>query len=175
MQPSVLVNSTGIVPVGGVLTIEDEQWDDAIQVGLMSAVRLVKQLAPCMASQGGSIVLVNGAFAVQPHPDFVVSAVITGALRTFAKAISTDLAKNNIRVNSVLPGATQTALWDGISEATGVSVGDLLQEAATSNPLKRVATVNDIAHAVTYLCSPNASYINAASIIIDGGSTMSMG
>jgi NAD(P)-dependent dehydrogenase (short-subunit alcohol dehydrogenase family) len=171
---SCVVNSVGIVPVGGIMDISEEEWHQTLQVSFMSAVRLVKAFSPLMQEHGGSIVLINGVFAIQPDPNFVVSSAITGALRNFAKAVSKDLSKYKIRVNCILPGATKTDLWNGISQSLNTDLTELTQAISESNPLKRIANPEDISKAVSYLCSDSASYINGASLVIDGGSSMAM-
>ncbi|MCX7121991.1 MAG: SDR family oxidoreductase [Gammaproteobacteria bacterium] len=173
-----LVNCVGVVPVGGVMEIEERQWHDTFQIAFMSAVNLIKYFSPMMQEKGGSVVIINGVFAIQPDANFVASAAVTGALRNFAKAISKDLIRYRIRVNSLLPGGTQTPLWDDIAIDLGkklnISAEHLSQSAAASNPLKRLAEPNDIAQAVNFLCSDEASYINGAFLTIDGGASLAM-
>ena len=173
-----LVNCVGIVPVGGVLEIEEQQWLQTFHISLMSAVSLVKNFSPMMQKKGGSIVIINGAFAIQPDANFVVSAAVTGALRNFAKAISKDLIRYRIRVNSVLPGGTQTPLWNEItadlSKKLNIPAEEISHGVASQNPLHRLATPKDIAHAVNFLCSEDASYINGAFLTIDGGASFAM-
>lgn|SRR3990167_6466957 len=173
-----LIHCVGVAPVGGVLEIEDKKWHDTIQTSFMSAVYLVKYFSPMMQKMGGSIVIINGIFAIQPDANFVVSASITGALRNFAKAISKELISSRIRVNSILPGGTKTPLWNEIANTLGqrfnTSASKITQGAATSNPSKRLADPKDIAAAVRFLCSDDATYINGAFINIDGGASDAM-
>ena len=171
-----LVNSVGIVPVGGISVIDESTWENSIQVSLMSAVRLVKYFNPLMCD-GGSIVLVNGVLALEPDAGFVVSSTITGALRNFAKAISKEFAKRDIRVNSVLPGATKTSLWDNISSVLGernaLTSEDITKAVSASNPMNRIAEPQDIANVVMFLTTDKAKYVNGAMITVDGGASVS--
>jgi len=172
----ILVNSMGMVPVGMLHEVSEIDWENAIQVSLMSAIRLVKYFSPLMCEKG-SIVLVNGVLAIQSDAKFVISSTITGALRNFAKAISKDLSRRNIRVNSVLPGATKTNLWEEITKTLGkefnVSSEDLSNNIAKENPLLRIALPEDIANAVVFLTQDSSSYINGTMLTVDGGANSS--
>ena len=173
-----LINCVGVVPIGSVLDVSENEWEKTFNVSFMSAVRLIKAFVPFMKKEGGSVVLINGVFAIQPDPHFVVSAAMTGALRNFAKAISKDLVQYGIRVNSILPGATKTKLWDSIAIRLGeklhISAEKLSTNVAESNPQKRLAHPSEIAHAVKFLCSDEASYINGTSMTLDGGASLAM-
>lgn len=170
----VLINAVGIVPIGNLLEVNEQQWHEALATSLMSAVRLVTTFLPTLIKQNsGNVVLINGKLAQQPDANFVISSTITGAIRNFAKAISQQLATHNIRVNTINPGATATPLWDSVrsqlANKLDCSVDTLQQQIADNNPLGRIATVADIANAVSFLCSSAAEYINGTSITIDGG------
>ena len=173
-----LVNSVGVVPVGSLLDVDDKQWGDTFQIGFMSAVHLIKNFTPLMQKDGGSIVIVNGVLAIQPEANFIISSSVTGALRNFAKAISKDLSRYRIRVNTILPGGTLTSLWHEITYELGkklnLTADELSQNIASNNPLRRLAEPSDIAHAANFLCSEAAAYINGAFLTIDGGGSLAM-
>ena len=99
-------------------------------------------------------------------------------VRHFAKAISKDLIEKNIRVNSLLPGATETKLLDDVvkqlSAAVSVSEQELFNDKTENHPLKRIAKPSDIANVANYLCSEEAGFINGASIVVDGGGSVAM-
>jgi NAD(P)-dependent dehydrogenase (short-subunit alcohol dehydrogenase family) len=174
----VLINSVGIVPVGSLLDVKESAWQEAFQVSFMGCVNFIRNFSPLMKIHGGSIVIINGVLAIQPDPSLVVSAAVTGALRNFAKAISKDLIQYGIRVNSILPGATQTPLLENIASQLSLinksTSKKIISNIVASNPLGRLATPKDIAHTTNFLCSKFASYINGAFIAVDGGAVDGM-
>ena len=115
------------------------------------------------------------AISQQPNPLFVVSSVMTGATRNLAKAMSKHLAQSGVTVNVVNPGLTQTPLVDrvfgNISKATGSASSALMENAVKDIPLGRIATPEDIAHYVGFLCGPTAAFLNGTTLNIDGGYT----
>ncbi len=171
-----LVNCIGVVPIGTITEVKEEDWEMTFQVSFMSAVRFIKALAPLMYHKGGSIVLVNGVLALQPDPNLIISSSITGALRNLAKGLSKDLIQYGVRVNSVYPGATKTKLWRLIAEDFGkklkMGAEQFTANVALSNPMKDLANPDDIANMVHYFCSAEARYINGSTVVIDGGACM---
>lgn len=167
---NVFVNSTGIVPVGNIFQVEKKTWKEAFEVGFFATVELVKLISQYMIKDS-SIVLINGILAKQPEAKFIVSSAITAALQNFAKAASKDLIKNDIRINSVLPSATNTKLWHYVSKQLNVDNNIFIENLCSDLPLKRLLEPQEVADLITYLCSEKASYINGSSFVIDGGVT----
>ncbi|MDF2690772.1 MAG: AerF [Gammaproteobacteria bacterium] len=175
-QIDVLINTVGIVPIGSIREVDEAAWSNGIQTSLMSAVRLVKYFSEALIKQGnGSIILINGVLSVQPEPGFIISSVVTGAIRNLIKALSRDFAQFNIRVNGINPGATHTPLWSKITQELGqknqIKAQAITDNVISINPLKKMAEPDDIANAVSFLCSEQAQYINGVTINIDGGQT----
>jgi NAD(P)-dependent dehydrogenase (short-subunit alcohol dehydrogenase family) len=173
----VLINAVGMVPVGNILEVSEDNWEDAIQTSLMSAVRLIKNFSPLMIkNNSGKIVLINGILSRQPEPGLIISSTITGAINNFAKALSRDMGRCNIRVNTINPGATATPLWDGVvkdlAKAYKLEEKDITDQAKAQSPLGRIATIEDIANAVNFLCDDSSQFINGAFITIDGGASV---
>ncbi len=172
-----IVNAVGVVPIGSILEVTEKNWESAIQTSLMSAVRLTKNFAPLMINnKTGKIILINGVLSRQPEPSLIISSTVTGAINNFAKALSRDIGKHNIRVNTLNPGATETPLWDEVVNqlATNYKIDkeQVTEQAKSQVPLGRIANVNDIANAVNFLCSDSSQFINGAFITIDGGASV---
>jgi NAD(P)-dependent dehydrogenase (short-subunit alcohol dehydrogenase family) len=127
-------------------------------------------------NKAGKIVLINGVLSLQPDPNLIISSTITGGMNNFAKALSRDLGKHNIRVNTINPGATTSPLWDSVvkdlAKAFQIEEKVIFEKANSDSPLGRIAKIDDIANAVNFLCEDNSKYINGAFITVDGGASV---
>lgn len=171
-----LVHAAGDGPVAALLETTDGLWHDTVNGKMLGTIRLTRAVAADMVlRRAGRIVIVNGVFSAEPDPLFPINSTVNCGLAGFAKAISRDLGRQGIRVNVVSPGVTVTPLWDdtarvlaarfGISPA---AVNDQIQE---RTPLGRLASPADVAGAVAFMLSPQAGFINGATINVDGGFT----
>lgn len=152
----ILVNNTGHVAKGDLLSIPDAAWEEGLALLLLNVVRLARLVVPVMEQQGGgAIVNISSLWAVQPHLDAPVSSVFRAGLGAFTKLFADRYGPVGIRMNCVLPGF--------VDEADPAFV------AAT--PLGRPATLEEIGRVVAFLASPDASYITGQSLRVDGGLT----
>ncbi|MCU1612676.1 MAG: AerF [Frankiales bacterium] len=175
----ILVHAAGDGPPAPVLETSLEAWRTTIEVKLLGAVRLLQAVGPAMTqAKSGSVILVNGAFRVQPDPMFPINSAVNAALGALAKATSQDLGRSGVRVNLVDPGVTNTALWwqtvEELEARTGTS-GDTITKAVLDTiPLGVIPEPRDIAEAVAFLAGPAARLINGAVITVDGGASRSL-
>lgn len=152
----VLVNSAGHGPKGSLLDISDEQWHAGLDVYLMNVIRPTRLVTPIMVAQkGGAIVNISTAWTFEPSPMFPTSGVFRSGLAAFAKVFADTYAADNVRMNNILPG------WTDSLPAT-----DARRE---SVPMKRYGTVEEIAATVAFLASDGAGYITGQNIRVDGG------
>lgn len=152
----VLVNNTGHVAKGDLLSIADTSWEEGLALLLLNVVRLARLVVPVMEQQGGgAIVNISSLWAAQPHLDAPVSSVFRAGLGAFTKLFADRYGPVGIRMNCVLPGFVEEA--------------DPAFVAAT--PLGRPATPEEIGRVVAFLASPDASYITGQSLRVDGGLT----
>lgn len=153
-----LVNNTGHPPKGELLAIPDEDWHAGLDLVVLNVIRMARLVTPAMERQGsGSIVNISTFAALEPTPDFPVSATLRSALGTFARLYADRYAGSGIRMNNVLPGFVDSY---PIDEATGARI-----------PLGRSGTVKEIAATVGFLLSGDAGYITGQNIVVDGGLT----
>lgn len=155
-RADVLVNNTGHPPTGDILSLTDDQWYEAVDLLLLNIVRMTRLVTPMMlAAGGGSIVNISTIGAIQPDARFPLSAVLRAGLPNFAKMFADRYAAQGLRMNNVLPGRI-----DSYPQPP---------ERVAEIPTRRMGRVAEIAKAVAFLASSDASYINGQSLVVDGG------
>jgi 3-oxoacyl-[acyl-carrier protein] reductase len=166
----ILVNNDGAPPLGPILSFDDQAWMKAIEQNLMYVVRMVRGAVPSMKARGGgSIVNITAISAIQPIPGFALSVATWSGVIGYAKTLSLEVAEFGINVNTICPGYIDTTRLQKVF-ATGTDAPEIVQERLRNEiPVKRIGTVDDIAHAVALLLSPKGSYITGAALQVDGG------
>ena len=175
----ILVNNTGGPKGGPIINAEVSEFINTFNQHLVCNHILVQALVPGMKEIGGGrIINVISTSVKQPLPNLGVSNTIRAAVGAWSKTLANELGQFNITVNNVLPGATNTARLQGIAEVksgnTGESVDAIFDEMALESPMKRIAQPEEVASAVVFLASSEASYINGINIPVDGGRTKSL-
>ncbi|AEA44006.1 SDR family oxidoreductase [Fluviicola taffensis] len=175
----ILINNTGGPKAGPIMDADISEFIAAFNQHLICNHILVQALVPGMKHNGGGrIVNVISTSVKQPLPGLGVSNTIRGAVGNWSKTLANELGPFNITVNNVLPGATNTTRLQEIasnkSAKTGDTVDTIFDEMADESPMKRIAKPEEIAAAVAFLASPEASYINGINIPVDGGRTKSL-
>ena len=175
----ILINNTGGPKSGPIKDATTDEFIHAFNQHLICNHILVQALYPGMIrSEYGRIINVISTSVKQPLPNLGVSNTIRGAVANWSKTFANELGQFGITVNNVLPGATNTSRLQGIavmkSEKTGETVSEIFKEMADESPMKRIAEPNEIASAIAFLASPEASYINGINLPVDGGRTKSL-
>jgi 3-oxoacyl-[acyl-carrier protein] reductase len=170
----VLVNNTGGPPAGLFEALDDAAWAAAVEGTLMSAIRVTRAVLPGMrAARWGRIVNISSSGVRQPVPGLTLSNSIRMAVLGWAKTLSAQVAGDNILVNTVCPGWTETdrvtQLLQANSAASGRSETDLAAETAAQIPLGRMGRPQEVANLVLFLGSEAGSYITGTAIPVDGG------
>ena len=176
----ILVTNTGGPPAGGLDQMSDDQWQQGFDGTLMNIVRLVREVQPEMASSGwGRIVHITSLVAKEPNRMLPISSTLRAGIMALTRLQALEYAPSGTTVNSVLPGHTltdrQVHLAHIRSERDGISVDEALVKQAAEIPMKRMATPEEIAAAVTFLCSQQAAYITGTNLLVDGGLTRGLG
>jgi 3-oxoacyl-[acyl-carrier protein] reductase len=170
-----LVTSAGGPPSGPFLETTDEDWYDAYDLLVMSAVRLARSAAdPLREGDGGTVVNITSRSVKEAIDSLVLSNSVRMSVIGLEKTLSTELAPE-VRANAVLPGAHETSrirelIEQAVERGEYESYEQGLAERGSSNPLGRIGDPMELGNAVAFLSSPKSGYINGQSIVIDGGS-----
>lgn len=171
----ILINNAGAGSNETIMEAPDEKWQHYWDLHVMAAVRLARGIVPSMRQRGGGVVLHNASIcATQPLWYEPIYNVTKSALMMFSKTLSTEVAKDNIRVNCVNPGLVLTPDWvKTAKQLTADTGGDWqghLQTIADQYAAnKRFATPQEIANFFVFLCSEKASYSIGSTYFVDGG------
>jgi 3-oxoacyl-[acyl-carrier protein] reductase len=172
----VLVNNTG-GPKGGLIKdAAPEEFLNTFNQHLICNHILMQAVNPGMIADGyGRIINIISTSVKQPLANLGVSNTIRGAVANWSKTLAGELGQYGITVNNVLPGATNTSRLTEIagvkSEKTGQTVAEIFEEMGGETPMNRIAEPEEVAAAVCFLASPEASYINGINLPVDGGRT----
>jgi 3-oxoacyl-[acyl-carrier protein] reductase len=146
--------------------MSEEEWNDQIQVNLSGTFFCCKEVIPVMRRQkSGSIVIASSGHAFQSYNGYPGYAATKGGQLAFMRAAALDCAADGIRVNCIVPGATETRLLKEHFENNPAEKARLLEKI----PLARLATPEDIARGVRILASDDAAYITGSALVVDGG------
>ncbi|WP_158746511.1 SDR family NAD(P)-dependent oxidoreductase [Acidisphaera sp. L21] len=141
---------------------------EAISRTNLTSVFLTVQAALPLMSAGGSIILNGSVMRQMGNPGAAAYAATKGGITAMAKVFASELAPRGIRVNTVIPGATDTPIWTRGARAN-VPKAETMHAIDRSIPIGRVAQPEEIAHAVVFLASEGSSGMTAAEIVVDGG------
>ncbi|MFD2599580.1 SDR family oxidoreductase [Sphingobacterium corticis] len=177
----ILVNNVGgaTAPMGGHSTLTDEDWENELQLNLLSAIRIDRNLIPIIKTDNGSAIVHISSVAgrVTLWNLNLAYSVAKSALNTYSKALSNELVSKGIRVLTVSPGATKTPPMQQFISDFAAKQGLTYEEASKKMleqtggiPMGRMAEPEEVANLVHFLVSPAASYLTGSNFAIDGGS-----
>ncbi len=147
--------------------IDEDHFDSQFDINIKGPAFLVKNAIPHI-KDGGAIIFNSSIVHLKGFEGAAIYSATKGALRAYSKVLTTELAPRKIRVNVVAPGPIATPIYDKIGMPKE-AVDEMGQGFAASNPLKRFGNPNEIAEAVLFLASDEASYVNGIELAIDGG------
>jgi NAD(P)-dependent dehydrogenase (short-subunit alcohol dehydrogenase family) len=160
----VLVNNAGVFPFGATHEVDGKLFDATVALNVRAPFVLTGAVAPRMAANGGgAIVNITTMVASFGAPGMAHYGSTKAALELLTKAWAAEYGPRGVRVNAVAPGPTRTPGTE--------PMGDGLDQLAATLPLGRPATAEEIANAVLFLGSEEASYVNGAVLAVDGGRT----
>lgn len=165
----VLFNNAGITRRANVLETSESDWDLVMDVNVKSIFLMCKYVVPHMQAQGGgSIVNTGSGWGLVGGKDALSYCASKGAVVNMTRALAIDHGPQNIRVNSVCPGDTDTPMLRGEARELGLEEMALV-EAGKSRPLQKVGTPLEIAQAVLFLASDKSSFVTGSALVVDGG------
>lgn len=169
-----LVNNAGIVRVGAIADFRREQWDDVVEVNLRAAFELTRALEPGLrrgsmeVAGGASIVNVSSVMGILASPGIISYLATKGGLIHLTHGLALELGDHGIRVNAIAPGFIRTDMFETSHPP------ERREALARAHPLRRVGSPEEVAAVVSFLCSPDASFVSGAAIPVDGGLTCNL-
>jgi NAD(P)-dependent dehydrogenase (short-subunit alcohol dehydrogenase family) len=165
----VLFNNAGIIRRADVVDTTEEAWDRVMAVNVRSVFLMGKYAVPVMAAGGGgAIVNMASGWGLVGGRNAVSYCASKAAVVNMTRAMALDHGAQQIRVNCVCPGDTDTGMLREEARQLGANEGAFLAEAA-ARPLGRIGTPEDIARAVLYLASDASSFVTGTALVVDGG------
>ncbi len=162
----VLVNNAGVALDGLVLRTKEEDWDRQLDTNLKGAFALIRAAArPMMKQRAGAIVNLTSVVGETGNAGQAAYSASKAGLIGLTKSVARELASRNIRVNAVSPGLIETDMTARISGETRTKMVEEI-------PLSRLGAASEIAHAVVFLASDEASYITGEVLRVNGGMYM---
>jgi 3-oxoacyl-[acyl-carrier protein] reductase len=169
-----LLTNSGGPPSGKFESFDDETWQQAFELNLLSHVRLIRAALPYLRqSEAPSVLTVTSYSVKQPIPNLVLSNSIRSATIGLTKTLALELGNDGIRFNSILPAWTNTErvhyLMSNRAKDNGTTVEEEFAKQAQASPLRRMGEPEEFANAAVFLLSPAASYITGVMLCVDGG------
>lgn len=174
----ILVNNLGIFKPKDFFETSDSDWEHFFAVNVMSGIRLARAYLQGMKQQNwGRVIFLSSESAFNIPVDMIHYGVTKTAYTAIARGLAKRMAGTNVTVNSVLPGPTLSEGVAAMLETEVTQSGHSLSEVGQafvmknrpSSIIQRLATVDEVAHMIVYLCSPQASATTGAAIRVDGG------
>ncbi len=165
----ILFNNAGIVPVGKVEAISEEQWDRAMAINVKSIYLFCHAIIPKFKEQGGGVILnTASATALRAVVDRACYTATKAAVIGLTKSMALDYVSDNIRVNCLCPGTVDTpSLTQRLAAFPDPAAAR--KNFIARQPLGRFGTAEEIAQAALYLVSPAAEFVTGVAFAIDGG------
>jgi NAD(P)-dependent dehydrogenase (short-subunit alcohol dehydrogenase family) len=164
-MPDVVFSNAAAFTLGTAAEISEQEWDSTLAVCLKATWMIGRRVLPAMAEKGsGSFIITSSVHAIRGYRRHAAYQASKGGLDALTRSMAADFAPG-VRVNSILPGAVVTGLWDSLSEEKRAAI-------ALECPLRRNASPEEIASVALFLASDMSSYITGQAIVVDGGLTI---
>ncbi|MBZ0293768.1 MAG: SDR family oxidoreductase [Anaerolineae bacterium] len=170
----ILVTNAGGPPAGTFDDFDLETWRSAIELNLVSTINLIKTALPHLRqSKRAAILTITSISAKQPIDNLILSNTTRPGVLGLTKSLSQELGPEGIRVNSILPGTTDTERIKDLMQARAKANDSTIEEetikSAQSTPLQRIGTPEEFGNTAVFLCSPAAGFITGVALQVDGG------
>jgi len=171
----ILFNNAGVTVRKTVKDLTEAEWDFVLGVGLKGTFLFSKHVIPVMEARGGGSIINTGSGWGLKGGDFAAAyCAVKGGIVNLTRAMAIDHGHANIRVNSVNPGDTDTAMLRDEGRQTGIvtdesSMESYLKDCGSDRPLARIGLPDDIARAVLFFASDMSRWVTGAALSVDGG------
>ncbi|EAX49024.1 short-chain dehydrogenase/reductase SDR [Thermosinus carboxydivorans Nor1] len=171
-----LVNNSGGPPAGTFDDFDDEAWQKAYELNLLSYIRSIREVLPYMRKLGkGRIVNYTSSSVKQVLDNLILSNTFRMGVVGLTKTLSQELGKDNILINVMGPGRIGTARIQQLdkirAQKAGISVEEVYKNTIKNIPLGRYGTPDEYARLTVFLCSEANTYITGQTVLVDGGMT----
>jgi len=164
-----LVSNAGVLRMGSVTEFDEAMWDAVMGVNVKGNLWLAKHVAPAMERQGGGVIcILTSVAAFVGFPNHTLYCASKAALEALVRSLAVELA-GKVRVVGVCPGTIDTPMLASSCEGWDKPVAEIYAEVETKIPVRRLGAPLDVARAIAFLLSDDASYINATCLVMDGG------
>ena len=171
----ILINNAGAIPRGSLTTLEDKPWREAWDLKLFGFINVAREVYRDMSTRKrGVIINVAGTAGERPSADYIAGSMANSALMTMSRAMGAESVKVGVRVVAVNPGGTETdrqvVRWKARAKQ---ELGDenRWRELTTGFPMGRLATLDEVASTIVFLCSERSGYTSGCVVTIDGGAS----
>ena len=173
-DPDIVVCNAGGPPPGNFATTTIDQFMPAVELSMMSSIRLTYGTVEAMRQKGwGRIVMITSVSVKQPIPHILLSNTARAGLTGFMKTVAREIGDTGVTINAVLPGTHET---DRVrqtakkrAETEGISYEEAMKQASSQNPTKTIGDAGDFGAVVAFLCSQQAKFITGENVLVDGG------
>jgi NAD(P)-dependent dehydrogenase (short-subunit alcohol dehydrogenase family) len=168
----ILFNNAGILVEGTVEDVTEKDWDRIMAVNVKGVFLMSKEVVPIMLKQRKGVIVNNASCSgLVGDRNAIAYNTSKGAVVLMTKCLALDYAKKNIRVNCVCPGEIDTPMFRQEARSRNMPVEEYRKELCEYHPIGRLGVPSEVANAVLFLASDQASFITGAAFSVDGGYT----
>jgi 3-oxoacyl-[acyl-carrier protein] reductase len=174
-EPDILINNNAGPEPGSFLELGEKEWRDALEANFLAHAFLIRAVLPGMrARKFGRIVNITSARVKSPTPTMTLSTSPRAALTALCKALSLEVAPDNVTLNNILPERFETErqrfMAERLSQSDHISIDEARARLASTIAAKRMGKPEELGAACAFLCSAHAGYISGQNLQLDGGS-----